>query len=437
MNKLILSLLFFAFSIQGIINSSPRQSQVEKPFFITATNDPIDSIITTDNQGIKNKFIYNFDENKKTTLVLQQQWNGSKWIDSYKHEYSYDSLMNLTGIFTMGWDMFGGQWVDLSRYTYTYDANGNQLTDIGENWTGSYWSIYRNRTFTYDSSNNLSTFTLLEGGAGSYYEYSYDTNNNLLITVEFVGQYDWQKHYRYSYSYGATNKPISLLKEEWADNQWDNYQNTIYEYNAFGNVIFETLKNWDSFNLLWLNGNQITYTYDANNNLIEKLNETWYNSAWVNSLSDTYAYNSDSNIKMFLHKYWYNNNWEVGLNEFDFTDYYGNFYSFFTGKVDVYYGTLVDVEEHLTTPAEFSLSQNFPNPFNPSTKITYSIPKSSYVTLKVYNILGDEVADLVDEYESSGKYSITFNASDLSSGIYFYRLQTRNISKVKKLCLEK
>ncbi len=74
-------------------------------------------------------------------------------------------------------------------------------------------------------------------------------------------------------------------------------------------------------------------------------------------------------------------------------------------------------------PKEFKLNQNYPNPFNPTTTINYSVPKASFVTIKVYDILGKEVATLINEEEQAGYYSINFNANRLGSGIYFYRMQ--------------
>ncbi len=95
------------------------------------------------------------------------------------------------------------------------------------------------------------------------------------------------------------------------------------------------------------------------------------------------------------------------------------------------------VEENEITPTNFILHQNYPNPFNPSTTISFTIPKSNYVTLKVYDVLGREVAELVNGDLQAGSHSINFDASRLSSGTYFYRLQAGNGVKMKKMMLIK
>jgi hypothetical protein len=90
------------------------------------------------------------------------------------------------------------------------------------------------------------------------------------------------------------------------------------------------------------------------------------------------------------------------------------------------------------TPRAFNLSQNYPNPFNPTTIINYELPVNSVVTLKVYNVLGKEVATLVNaEMTDGGMHRVQFNASGLSSGIYFYRLEAGTETQVKRLVLMK
>ncbi|HSD62918.1 MAG TPA: T9SS type A sorting domain-containing protein [Ignavibacteriaceae bacterium] len=95
------------------------------------------------------------------------------------------------------------------------------------------------------------------------------------------------------------------------------------------------------------------------------------------------------------------------------------------------------VELGVNGPAEFSLSQNYPNPFNPTTQISYSIPKDGYVSLKVYNALGQEVAYLVKGMVKAGSHEVTFNASTISSGIYYYRIDAGDNVSVKKMILIK
>ena len=129
-----------------------------------------------------------------------------------------------------------------------------------------------------------------------------------------------------------------------------------------------------------------TYTYDENNNRTEHLAQQWHGSAWVNY--ERYSYK---------------------------------------------YSPVTKINEDLSPINSYSLSNNYPNLFNPSTTIKYSIPKQSYVTLKVYDILGREVAALVNEEKPAGNYELNWNAGDLpsevsakdglASGVYFYQLK--------------
>jgi hypothetical protein len=98
---------------------------------------------------------------------------------------------------------------------------------------------------------------------------------------------------------------------------------------------------------------------------------------------------------------------------------------------------LSDVEQISGLPSDFKLTQNYPNPFNPSTKIEYSIPQESFVQLKVYDILGNEVATIVNEEQNAGTYRADFNAQNLASGFYIAKLQAGNYTKSIKMTLLK
>jgi hypothetical protein len=88
-------------------------------------------------------------------------------------------------------------------------------------------------------------------------------------------------------------------------------------------------------------------------------------------------------------------------------------------------------------PGGFYISQNYPNPFNPSTTIKYSVPEMSKVMLKLYNLLGEEVATLVNEEKVAGYYTIEFNAANLPSGVYFYQLKAGDFIQTGKMMLLK
>jgi hypothetical protein len=120
-----------------------------------------------------------------------------------------------------------------------------------------------------------------------------------------------------------------------------------------------------------------------------------------------------------------------------------NHYSDYSLEVNIK-GTLnksnddvAEANENAPLPTEYKLAQNYPNPFNPSTKIVYDMPKNNQVSLKVYNSLGKEVSELVNGFQQAGSYSVTFDASNLPSGVYFYKLQVGDFIQSKKMLIIK
>jgi hypothetical protein len=106
-----------------------------------------------------------------------------------------------------------------------------------------------------------------------------------------------------------------------------------------------------------------------------------------------------------------------------------------TGEFSI--GVTSTEDETDNTPNVYSIEQNYPNPFNPATTIRYSIPKEGFVSLKVYNAIGEEVTKLVNEIKDAGNYNVVFDATNFASGIYFYRLQAGSFSHVKKMIISK
>ena len=146
----------------------------------------------------------------------------------------------------------------------------------------------------------------------------------------------------------------------------------------------------------------------------------------------------------------YKNSW-VPLGQFEFAEGNSGYVSLddqstITGQTVIYDAVKWIYIDSIATavkgksnelPKEFVLEQNYPNPFNPTTEIQYSIPKNGFVTLKVYNLLGQEVMTLVNQQQMAGSYKVNLSAGALASGIYMYRLQTGNFTLIKKMVVLK
>ena len=96
-----------------------------------------------------------------------------------------------------------------------------------------------------------------------------------------------------------------------------------------------------------------------------------------------------------------------------------------------------DVEAEATVVKEYNLSQNYPNPFNPTTTIQYDLQRSQHVTLTVYNILGEQVATLVNSIQSAGEHRLQFDGANLTGGVYFYKLESGDFSETRRMILLK
>ncbi|HRN27815.1 MAG TPA: T9SS type A sorting domain-containing protein [Ignavibacteriaceae bacterium] len=175
------------------------------------------------------------------------------------------------------------------------------------------------------------------------------------------------------------------------------------------------------------------------------VNLKWFTSTEVNN----YGFEIERSISSNGER---NPNWQkIGFvsgsgnsnseKSYSFTDAYpsgGSKFSYRLKQIDndgsYEYSNVIEVE---LIPAIFELTQNYPNPFNPTTTISFSIPKEEFISLKVFNSLGEEVADLINDTKPAGNYSLEFSGSSLSSGIYFYKLQSGSYNQTKKMILLK
>ncbi len=238
----------------------------------------------------------------------------------------------------------------------------------------------------------------------------------------------------------AVNRKTSAMVVTYTTNESSN-NNIKYSYTADGNT-------WVAHNILSNQGNNETKSYVYSSpqqagkfdvifcssggtlDSIIYVNTTNITSGFTNRTIVTQSNLATNQIAPCVTSYMYN-----GTSEGVGVIYSGD------GPTDVWYNgsdiltgwQKISVE----IPSDFILSQNYPNPFNPITKISFDLPKDEYVTLKVYDMTGKEVGSLINGNLNAGKYKVVFDAKQLTSGIYFYRIMAGNFSDVKKMILIK
>jgi len=187
---------------------------------------------------------------------------------------------------------------------------------------------------------------------------------------------------------------------------------------------------------VWVNRGKHTYTYDANGNMTEELCQYWYNNAWVISWEYTYTYNTNGNMTEELWQYWENNAWANSRKHTYTYDANGNM----TEELWQSWWVPLAITDENTLPKEFSLSQNFPNPFNPVTTINYDLPEQSHVLINIYDILGREIRTIVKTTQDAGYKSVIWDGTDefgrsVGTGIYLYQIKAGDFNQTKKMLL--
>ena len=196
------------------------------------------------------------------------------------------------------------------------------------------------------------------------------------------------------------------------------------------------LSNWDSDALkMWVG----FHTENIHPALWEQ--EAWVLGNFHQSHDDILEYIVQTGSNLSMGQYYFATRYQFADHNFMYGGFHeagGGFWNPLfhqSGKLTVLQSTTIEDQNDI--PTSFSLSQNYPNPFNPTTTIKYDLPEASDVRLDVFNIQGQRVASLVNAFQSAGIYSISFDASNLSSGVYLYRLQAGSFNMVRKMTLVK
>jgi hypothetical protein len=375
-----------------------------------------------------------------SSVDLEQMWLNGQWVNSTSDSSTFDAKGNmLVHLFTY-WS--GKVRRDSILSFRTYDANGSMLTDLGEYMTNGQWTNHDQTIYTNDNSGNSlsSLFQMWIGGMWvnqELFNYTYDGNGHMLTRMMQGWNGQWDNETLSTYTYDPNGNMMSFLIQTSANGQWTNYMIDMYTYDANGKMLTDLLK--ASTNGAWMNGVFTTYTIDPNGNMVNELIQEWLNGLWTNYRQSTFTYDALGNERTGNNTMWSGSSWVPADYNFSLA-VSGSTYNSTGYRIIISWilANTTDVpSDRSTIVKDYSLSQNYPNPFNPSTTISFRLPSKSFVSLKVFDIMGREVATIASEELSAGAYTRQWNAAKLSSGIYFYRLQAGNYLETKKLILLK
>lgn len=325
-------------------------------------------------------------------------WTTSGWFMQGRTVYNYDSNNYLLSVLTE-FQLIPGTFMPMMRITYTNNSAGNPELELTEsyNMATSQWSSSSKSEFVYQTGNLdylvSETEYDWESSAWVPYDKTLFTRNAQLNPTETIYQdYNngsFENSNREVVVYLADGKKEdSLYYYYWSGvaSGWENSSLEIYTYNTAGDEDVVYLKDWDGS--AWTNSRKVSFSYDSQNRVTEELTQDWEISTYVNAFREISSYQVTS------------------------------------------------VEDE-SAPASFSLKNNYPNPFNPSTTIEYEILTGGMVTLTVYNVLGQIVAVLQNGYQQAGVYTVQFDGTGLTSGVYLYELAAGNAKITKKMILNK
>jgi hypothetical protein len=207
----------------------------------------------------------------------------------------------------------------------------------------------------------------------------------------------------YLYTYGITNLLLTYLVQEWITDAW-------YDY-------------WDEW-----------YYYDEYDDEIEIVGRGWITDRWVNYERLLFAYTLKRLPSQITYQRWEaatvrgTSSSEIALAESTWVDFQ---------RQTATYSSTTDIGNDNPTVHSFTLYENYPNPFNPGTEMRFEVGVSGFVSLKIFDILGKEVATLVNENLPAGSYRRRWEPTGLPGGVYFYRLAANGFSDVRKMVLIK
>jgi hypothetical protein len=449
MNKklTIVLIALYLFCAQSIFSQQCKKDEfmptVKNGAVISSSQNVLASNLTSilhqiwipDNWEDESRIIYNYNSSGLTEKVEYESWSNGSWEKTGELIYNYNSSDQWVGFTNLSYES-DGTVAHGMKWEYTY--SGNKMSEeVQYMWDedNGLWESYRKDIYTYTGD----LITKTEG-------------------YNDIGDGSWELTDETTYTYDGQSREIESLTRTWSgiDNQFTNSDLTTTEYYKDNKISRWHSRSWDVENGVWSEDNfmLMEYQYDANDNCIEEVNTSSYELfggfSFLSKSKLTHSYDGNNFLTETIDYTWDDANSQFlpimkseitndseGQPEvmIDYIQAGGEWVKF---EKDIYnYDGTVDVANKSQIPIEFEFMQNYPNPFNPETTISYTINESNNVELKIYDILGNYIATLVNESKQPGRYNVKFNAADYSSGAYIYSLNVGNKIVTKKCLLIK
>jgi len=357
------------------------------------------------------------------TRATEQIMKNGVWRDSVVKTWKFDDQHMLLSYLESDW--IDGSLIPLNRYMNSTVA-GLLVEQVGESWkrSQSTWQKEWKETFLYDS-------------AGNCYEsvyFNWDGTDYVPIS-QLVS------------SYTSGGRLAKIVSGEWSQNQLQNSRSTQYIYGSQGELLERRYFKWSDTR--WVPDAISKFTYDREGREIEHDDST---------SRELFSYSSDTRDIESIRQHFSFGKWTNEIKDITHLDADGNIteitvqafsspppawrnsqlrWKYEYQKVAVRVPLVLIARASSNKTEEFRLSHNFPNPFNATTQIQFTVPQQAQVTLKIYDILGRQVAVLVNETKEAGTYTIRWNAQNAASGAYFYQMASGGFVQTGKMALIK
>ncbi len=374
----------------------------------------IDSIDVYTQEGIAIKSVFTY-ENSKVMKHLALDYENSNWVNYVLGLNEYDENNNRILYLSKRW--YNNEWQDYSKITFEYNDENNEIYSLSEFYHDSVW-VNRSRSYK-----------------------DYQDPNYKETLHQFFEDDLWQNDIFIQDYYGPGEIPEYSVVQIWNDNNWKNYIQFDRDFNELNQLTYIAIE-------LWQNGSfefvaKVEYLYNGNDQIEKQNYYEKVDNNWELIYRQSYYYDENHNAVEIINEDSVDGQWQPINAPIVVSFPYGYAIGYLFYKVQLYYGNVSDIEENSEIVNDFTLSQNYPNPFNPNTTIKFTTPPSPYqgeglrVRLKVYDILGREIKTLLNKPMQPGSYEVEFNGNNLTSGVYFYVLESGGMRLSKKMLLLK